>query len=72
MPSPGEIRKPGGALFCDRRYDHVFLYSPVVKPSPSMPRFIGTFSRHVYSLKIAKHSRLVLWYKHFYESSHRT
>jgi hypothetical protein len=24
--SPAEIRKLGGALFCDRRYDHVFIY----------------------------------------------
>lgn len=24
--TPVEIRKQGGALFCDRRYDHVFLY----------------------------------------------
>lgn len=24
--TPVEIRKLGGALFCDRRYDHVFVY----------------------------------------------
>ena len=24
--TPDEIRKHGGALFCDRRYDHVFVY----------------------------------------------
>ncbi len=24
--TPPEIRKHGGAVFCDRRYDHVFLY----------------------------------------------
>ena len=24
--TPSEIRKLGGALFCDRRYDHVFIY----------------------------------------------
>jgi hypothetical protein len=24
--SPAEVRKLGGALFCDRRYDKVFLY----------------------------------------------
>jgi len=24
--TPSEIRNLGGALFCDRRYDHVFLY----------------------------------------------
>jgi hypothetical protein len=24
--TPSEIRDLGGALFCDRRYDHVFLY----------------------------------------------
>jgi hypothetical protein len=24
--TPADIRKRGGALFCDRRYDHVFLY----------------------------------------------
>lgn len=26
IKTPAEIRKRGGALFCDRRYDHVFLY----------------------------------------------
>ena len=26
VATPGEIRKLGGALFCDRRYDTVFLY----------------------------------------------
>ena len=26
VTSPSEIRKLGGVLFCDRRYDHVFLY----------------------------------------------
>jgi len=26
VKTPGEIRKLGGALFCDRRYDHVFVY----------------------------------------------
>lgn len=26
VQTPAEIRKRGGALFCDRRYDHVFLY----------------------------------------------
>lgn len=26
VKTPSEIRKLGGALFCDRRYDHVFLY----------------------------------------------
>jgi hypothetical protein len=24
--TPAEIRKLGGAVFCDRRYDHVFIY----------------------------------------------
>ena len=24
--TPADIRKRGGALFCDRRYDHVFVY----------------------------------------------
>jgi len=24
--TPSEIRRLGGALFCDRRYDHVFMY----------------------------------------------
>jgi hypothetical protein len=24
--TPADIRKLGGALFCDRRYGHVFLY----------------------------------------------
>ncbi len=26
VKTPADIRKPGGALFCDRRYDHVFVY----------------------------------------------
>lgn len=26
IQTPSEIRKRGGALFCDRRYDHVFTY----------------------------------------------
>lgn len=26
IQTPAEIRKHGGALFCDRRYDHVFKY----------------------------------------------
>ncbi len=26
IKTPPEIRKLGGALFCDRRYDHVFVY----------------------------------------------
>jgi hypothetical protein len=26
IKTPVEIRKRGGALFCDRRYDHVFVY----------------------------------------------
>ena len=26
VQTPPDIRKLGGALFCDRRYNHVFLY----------------------------------------------
>ncbi len=26
VKTPAEIRKHGGAIFCDRRYDHVFTY----------------------------------------------
>jgi len=26
VQTPAEIRKLGGALYCDRRYDHVFVY----------------------------------------------
>jgi hypothetical protein len=26
VQTPSEIRKHGGAIFCDRRYDHVFVY----------------------------------------------
>jgi hypothetical protein len=26
VKTPSDIRKRGGALFCDRRYDHVFVY----------------------------------------------
>jgi hypothetical protein len=26
VKTPAEIRKHGGAIFCDRRYDHVFVY----------------------------------------------
>jgi hypothetical protein len=27
VKTPGAIRKHGGAIFCDRRYDHVFTYN---------------------------------------------
>ena len=26
ISTPGAIRQKGGALFCDRRYDHIFVY----------------------------------------------
>jgi len=26
VKTPSDIRKLGGALYCDRRYEHVFLY----------------------------------------------
>ena len=26
IKTPADIRKPGGALFCDRRYNHIFVY----------------------------------------------
>lgn len=26
VKTPNEIRELGGAIFCDRRYDHVFMY----------------------------------------------
>jgi hypothetical protein len=26
VETPAEIRKLGGAIFCDRRYNHVFMY----------------------------------------------
>ena len=26
VKTPDAIREPGGAVFCDRRYGHVFLY----------------------------------------------
>jgi hypothetical protein len=26
IKTPSQIRQLGGALFCDRRYDHVFVY----------------------------------------------
>jgi hypothetical protein len=26
VKTPDNIRKLGGAIFCDRRYDHVFVY----------------------------------------------
>lgn len=26
LKTPGDIRKPGGAIFADRRYNHVFVY----------------------------------------------
>jgi hypothetical protein len=26
VKTPASIRKLGGALFCDRRYDHVFVF----------------------------------------------
>lgn len=27
IKTPPQIRKLGGAVFCDRRYDHIFIYN---------------------------------------------
>src|SRR6266850_2175257 len=35
ITTPSEIRKLGGAIFCDRRYDHVFVYHN--GRNPTMP-----------------------------------
>jgi hypothetical protein len=42
VKTPGEIRKLGGALFCDRRYNHVFLYHNGAESYYAVRGFRGT------------------------------
>jgi len=42
VKTPGEIRKLGGALFCDRRYDHVFVYHNGAESYYSVRGFRGS------------------------------
>jgi hypothetical protein len=42
VKTPAEIRKLGGALFCDRRYDHVFVYHNGAESYYSVRGFRGS------------------------------
>lgn len=42
VKTPSEIRKLGGALFCDRRYDHVFTYHNGVQSYYAARAFRGS------------------------------
>ena len=42
VQTPSEIRKLGGALFCDRRYDHVFVYHNGAESYYSVRGFRGS------------------------------
>ncbi len=42
IKTPSEIRKLGGALFCDRRYDHVFVYHNSAQSYYSARAFRGS------------------------------
>lgn len=44
IKTPDEIRKLGGALFCDRRYDHVFVYHNGADSYYSARGFRGSLS----------------------------
>ena len=44
IATPAEIRKLGGALFCDRRYDHVFVYHNGASSYYAARGFRGSFS----------------------------
>jgi len=43
VKTPAEIRKLGGALFCDRRYDHVFTYHNGADSYYGVRGFRGSF-----------------------------
>jgi hypothetical protein len=38
VQTPSGIRKLGGAIFCDRRYDHVFVYHNGAESYYARPR----------------------------------
>ena len=42
IQTPDEIRELGGALFCDRRYDHVFTYHNGAESYYAVRGFRGT------------------------------
>jgi hypothetical protein len=44
VKTPTEIRKLGGALFCDRRYDHVFVYHNGAESYYGVRGFRGSLS----------------------------
>jgi hypothetical protein len=44
VKTPAEIRKLGGAIFCDRRYDHVFVYHNGAESYYSARGFRGSLS----------------------------
>ncbi len=44
VKTPAEIRKLGGALFCDRRYDHVFVYHNGAESYYGIRGFRGSLS----------------------------
>ena len=44
VKTPSDIRKLGGALFCDRRYDHVFVYHNGAESYYSARGFRGLLS----------------------------
>jgi hypothetical protein len=44
VKTPAEIRKLGGALFCDRRYDHVFVYHNGAESYYAVRGFRGSLS----------------------------
>jgi hypothetical protein len=43
VKTPSEIRKLGGAIFCDRRYDHVFVYHNGAESYYGVRGFRGSF-----------------------------
>jgi hypothetical protein len=44
VKTPPEIRKLGGAIFCDRRYDHVFVYHNGAESYYGVRGFRGSLS----------------------------
>jgi len=44
IKTPSEIRKLGGALFCDRRYNHVFVYHNGAESYYSVRGFRGSLN----------------------------
>ncbi len=49
VKTPFEIRKRGGALFCDRRYNHVFVYHNGAESYYAVRGFRGWLVDLVYS-----------------------